>query len=367
METNVSTSRPIAVLIFAHNEAPVIQKTVQRALGALESGDVLFVVADNCSDDTASIAHSAGARLFRRDNASPHGKGAALSWLTQLHGNILKKYWRLVILDADTLITSDFIANLRLNITDDSTVYQCFVHPIGYEHSPISTLISLSELTEQSVFNRLKSFLGWPVRLRGTGMVISPALLCSISKQLQTDVEDIVLSLLISEKNINISQLSSVPVYDPKPIDVSAASRQRARWFRGQWTAFWIYRSAILRNLTLGPKGWSLIADIFLKPRWLSMLLKLSLALFCLPFPVLTAFWAFLFFFDFFLIAAGILSSNQRWFFIKTLIFIPGFVLMWLRSITLSFQRHPWLRVRDSSFSSSHLTLPHSPLLESKK
>jgi cellulose synthase/poly-beta-1,6-N-acetylglucosamine synthase-like glycosyltransferase len=367
METNFSNLRSIAIVIFAHNEAPVIQKTVQFAKSALDQEDALFVIADNCTDDTAAIAHAAGAKVYRRDNISPYGKGAALSWLTRVHGNILKKYWRLVILDADTLISPDFLNDLKNQISNDTNVFQCFVYPIGYEHSPISTLIALSEMIEQSVFNRLKSFLGWPIRLRGTGMVIHPELLCSIASQVQTDVEDIVLTLLITEKNINIAQLSSIYVYDPKPVETSAASRQRARWFRGQWTALWLYRSAILRTLSQGIKGLSLIATIFLKPRWLMMTIKFFLALFCYQVPILAAFWVLLFSLDILLISIGILSSKERMIFIKTLIFIPGFVFMWLRSIRLSFQRLPWLRVRDPSFIPNHGTFTHPGLLESKK
>ncbi|MCE1255102.1 MAG: glycosyltransferase [Anaerolineae bacterium] len=370
METDkTSSSQPVAVVIFAHNEAPVIKKTVQFVINALKPNDALFVVADNCTDETASIAQDAGACVLSRDNVTPFGKGAALSWLVKFHRNTINKFWQIVILDADTIVPPNFVDDIRAKVSDANNVHQCFVYPIGFEVSPISTLIALSEIIEQSVFNNLKSAVHWPVRLRGTGMVIPPSLLCTFSNHIRTDVEDIVLTLLFSENNIKISQLSNIFVYDPKPTETSAASRQRARWFRGQWSAFWLYRNTILHILSQGIKGWSLISTIFLKPRWLMICVKFCLALVFLltNIQVLAVTFGMLYFLDVLLIGLGILISKERVIFLKTLVFIPAFVIMWLCGIRLSFQRLPWLRVRDSSYIPGYAPFTHPGLLDSKK
>jgi cellulose synthase/poly-beta-1,6-N-acetylglucosamine synthase-like glycosyltransferase len=368
MNDEIDNTHPIALVIFAHNESSVIRKTIDCAMKSLAAGDNLFVVADNCTDDTARIALEGGAKIFHRDHGPAYGKGAAMVWFVRSYWAVLRNYSRLVILDADSLISTDFIHELRKQITKSDTVLQCFVHPIGFENSPISTLIALSEVVEQSVLNPIKNFLGWSVRLRGTGMVINPQLLFSVCNEIQTDVEDIALTLLFAERNIRIAQVSSIEVDDPKPTESAAASRQRARWFRGQWAALWFYRVSIIKILAQGLKGWSLISSLFLKPRWLMMVITLTMATIWYRWPILAAFWGGLFTFDLLMIVIGAAQSNERATFLKALIYFPGFIFMWLKSILLSFQHLPWLRVRETTtYSPDSSRLCPNGLLELRK
>jgi cellulose synthase/poly-beta-1,6-N-acetylglucosamine synthase-like glycosyltransferase len=336
----------IALVIFAHDEASVIEKSVHSALKSLCGNDALFVIADTCKDDTALRAHKAGARVFSRDNGSPNGKGAALAWFVRGQWSLVRQFRMLVILDADTLIPSDFVMNFKARLKPGDLAVQCFVRPIEYEKSPISKLIALSEIVEQSVFDRIRSFFGWSVRLRGTGMGISPIVLLAVSSQVQTEVEDIALSLLIAEKKIRVKQLDSVRVYDPKPAEAAAASRQRARWYRGQWAALWLYRPVVLRIAAQGPAGWSLLGSLFLKPRWLMMAVKLGLACVFFRDTLWSAFFGSLVLIDLLLILTGILRLKDKWMFVKAILHLPGFVFMWLKSILLAFRGHSWLRVR---------------------
>src|SRR5450432_3140420 len=68
-----------AVLLPAHNVGAQIEEPV-RALGSqLRVGDRLIVIADNCSDDTAALARSAGAtEVIERDDSERRGKGFAI-------------------------------------------------------------------------------------------------------------------------------------------------------------------------------------------------------------------------------------------------------------------------------------------------
>lgn len=349
----------VALLIFAHDESFVIEKTVTAACKALETGDAIFVVADHCTDDTASCAEKAGAQVFIRDHGSAQGKGAALVWFIKYQWHVLYEFNRVVILDADSFIESDFIKNIKGHLDETEQVMQCFVSPIEYEHSPISTLIAFSEMVEQSVFERIKSKLGWPIRLRGTGMVVSPKDLLSVSNQVETEVEDIALTLLFAEKNFKIKPLADVLVYDPKPVAALAASRQRARWFRGQWAALWHYRNATFKIISQGLGGWSLISSLFFKPRWLMMALKITLAVASIRMPGLTASFLFLLSIDLILYMVGFFQLKEKMPFLKAFIYFPGFVLMWLASIFLSFQRLPWLRVRESKIAPGSIGMRH--------
>src|SRR5262249_19708539 len=65
-------------LIPAHNEEAGIGKTLASLLPQLRTGDVLLVVADNCSDGTAAAARTAGATVIERHDTERRGKGFAL-------------------------------------------------------------------------------------------------------------------------------------------------------------------------------------------------------------------------------------------------------------------------------------------------
>src|SRR6185437_15828092 len=73
--SDLVTSRPghrprVAVLIPAHNESTCIVPTLDDVRQQLSPGDRLLVVADNCTDDTASVAAQAGAHVVCRNDTS---------------------------------------------------------------------------------------------------------------------------------------------------------------------------------------------------------------------------------------------------------------------------------------------------------
>src|ERR1700754_2372571 len=75
-----ATSRPdIAVLVPAHNEAAGIAATLASIQRQLRPGDRRLVVANNCGDDTATIAGQAGADVIERSSSSERGKAYALA------------------------------------------------------------------------------------------------------------------------------------------------------------------------------------------------------------------------------------------------------------------------------------------------
>ena len=72
--------RRIGVLVPAHNESAGLLDTLEDIKAQLRSGDRILVVADNCTDDTAAIARTAGAEVTERHDPAKIGKGYALDW-----------------------------------------------------------------------------------------------------------------------------------------------------------------------------------------------------------------------------------------------------------------------------------------------
>ena len=252
----------------------------------------------------------------------------------------------LVVLDADDRVSPDFIRIVKDHYNPD-TVFQCLVKPVDYQHSNLGTLIALSEKHEQLTIDSIRSCFGWPVRLRGTGMVIPPALLRQVAFDVDTGVEDLALSLLMAAAGIPIRRNNLAIVFDPKPSGSLPASRQRARWFRGQWIAFWRYRRQVGKLFLQGKKGWALLDALFMKPRWLVDAICLLAGLLLLK----TAWWLAAFFLlrvlvDFLALLWTIFRSSERWRYLGAILHLPGFIWMWLRGIALSFRQNAWLRVQ---------------------
>lgn len=74
-----------AVLICARNEQRVIGDLIASLRGQTYSQGLLsiFVLADNCTDDTAMVARVAGANVYERFNQVQVGKGYALQELLE--------------------------------------------------------------------------------------------------------------------------------------------------------------------------------------------------------------------------------------------------------------------------------------------
>lgn len=351
-ELNPETLRPqafrrAAVLILANNEAQVIAEAVASVTAALQSGDAIFVIADNCTDETAARARQAGARVLERETGTPSSKGAALTWFVRQAQNQLGQYDFLTILDADNRIPPDFISKAKACF-QTSAVLQCLVQPVDYQRSALSSLIALSDLHEQLTMDAIRSRLGWQVRLRGTGMLIPPAWLQDVAGEIDTEVEDFALTLLFATHRVRIIRDNRLWVYDAKPNEAMLASRQRARWYRGQWAAFRRYGKEIGLLLLRGPAGWALLDSLFLKPRWLvdlaCLVLGIALMFFCWPLGVLFLLRPTL---DLVFLAYTLLTIPERGLFARALLHLPGFIIMWLKGMLLAAHGTNWLRGRD--------------------
>ncbi len=72
----------LAIIIPAHDEAAGIARTVDNllAIARADGAADVYVIADNCSDDTAVIARAHGAQVLERNDLSRRGKGYALDY-----------------------------------------------------------------------------------------------------------------------------------------------------------------------------------------------------------------------------------------------------------------------------------------------
>ena len=102
-----------AVLISARNEEKVIGNLVDSIKKQDYPSELIdvFVVADNCTDNTYSVAKNAGAIAYERFNTELKGKSYALDYLlgkiNEEYGD--KGYEAYFIFDADNLLDKNYI------------------------------------------------------------------------------------------------------------------------------------------------------------------------------------------------------------------------------------------------------------------
>lgn len=257
----------LVVLILAKDEAKVLPETLGRVLEQMGRADQVHVVADGCRDDTAGVARRSGARVFERPARGLQGKGAALAWwLRQTHAGAPADQV-VIVLDADSLLLPGCIDRLRAAMDDGRAAAQAQIVPSLTSESPIAVLAALSEIADQLVGDTWRAWLGWPVRLRGTGMAVRRSVLEWLAPRLTTTIEDAELTLLMAAGGLPTTWVRHAQVLDPKPDSARYAAQQRARWLKGQLQLVAAQPEALARTLALGLPGWSLVASVLLKPK----------------------------------------------------------------------------------------------------
>lgn len=222
-----------AIFIPAHNEQNVIQDSVKSILTAHypQNNFIVYVVADNCTDDTVQCARNAGAKVLERYNPLRRGKQFALEWAFKQID--LDNFDAVVILDADNHINPEFFSVLDHHLQAGHKVLQAYEETMN----PNDSWVSMNNAYMYWYMFRLQMIrmkLGMSSWLAGTGMCISIEILKKIGWRVTTIVDDVEFTcqLLLSGEKVILAD--GAVLYDQKPIRLMDSMMQRLRWIRGQ-------------------------------------------------------------------------------------------------------------------------------------
>ena len=333
------------ILIAAHDEAGTIGPTITELKKQLDEwpGSSLWVVADRCTDFTADEAAKAGAEVIRRAKGRM-GKGAVIAWWMEHYREIWQAKDAIVILDADSRLASGSLSKLYQAMAGGAAAAQMFVAPDAGTTS--GRLAGWSEVLMQRIDDEARRRCGWSVPLRGTGMAFRCELLAELAPGLHTYAEDLELDVILASRNAQVEFVPEAMIFDPKPQQVSGASRQRARWLQGQVQVLRDYSQEFAKALITGGLGaWFLVWLLFLRPKILFIGLRFLLLLvgvFYWPLMWLALLGLAL---DaaYYLAGAALVDNPQRY--LLDLISVPRYAVMWLYSFcTALIRRRVWLR-----------------------
>ncbi len=344
------------ILIVAHNEERIIAQTLESLL--MYTVDFpsaeLILLADNCADETAGISAKMGVKTYLRTDGEL-GKGKALSWFVNSASKDLLQYDLVAILDADTLIAADFCERVSAAFIDKNVqAVQSSVQPIYSDNFTTSVLAAYSEILSQKIDDDVRSRLGWTVPLRGTGMVFRREMFSRICIGLETQVDDIELSIRLARIGITVSFAPEAIVYDPKSSNMLDLARQRGRWLKGQRQIFSLMMDDLMKLITSGFSGWSLMQALLFKPKTLLLIIKLFLILALSYFTIGPLFYILeisLFvsiLIDLLYYFMGLKYVSQPKVYLLALLKTPLYFVLWFTSWFFSIvPGKKWLRARD--------------------
>lgn len=235
--TEKSLSR-FAVLIAARNEAAVIGQLIDsiKAQDYPSSLVDIFVVADNCTDNTAQIAALHGATVYQRRNQTQIGKGYALNFLltkiAQEHPKVA--YDGFFVFDADNLLDPGYIREMNKVFSNGCPVVTGYRNAKNFGDNWITAGYGLYFLRESEYLNRPRDYLGTSCAVSGTGFLFSAELLEKLGGwNYFALTEDLEFSLDLICRGEKIAYCGQAVLYDEQPTGFKQSVVQRARWMKG--------------------------------------------------------------------------------------------------------------------------------------
>ena len=129
-EVKIKTPRKtFALVVAAHNEHAVIGQLVENLKQLNYPKDMydIYVIADNCTDNTAEIAEKAGALVHVRTHPTKKSKGYALQWMFDRLFKMDKQYDAVCVFDADNLVHPQFLMEMNNRLCKGDKVIQGYM------------------------------------------------------------------------------------------------------------------------------------------------------------------------------------------------------------------------------------------------
>nr|WP_242954492.1 glycosyltransferase family 2 protein [Clostridium oryzae] len=227
--------KKFAMLVAAHNEEAVINGVVD-SLHKIDYPKELYdiyVIADNCTDNTANVARNSGAIVYERTNKDKRGKGFALDWMFSNIFKMDKKYDAVVILDADNLVAKNFLSEMNNKLCEGYEVVQGYLDSKNPTDTWITGNYSISFWTNNRMYQNARKNLHLSSQLGGTGFAVSTEVLKELGWGATCLVEDLEFSCKLVLNGKRVGYAHEAVVYDEKPLTLAQSWYQRKRWMQG--------------------------------------------------------------------------------------------------------------------------------------
>lgn len=302
-----------AILIAGRNEEKVIGHLIESI--KLQDYDLsklkVFVVADNCTDNTAKVAKEAGGEelfvhVFERHNLEKIGKGFALDFMFKNIRETFPDYIpdAFFVFDADNLLDKNYVKEMNKAFDSGAEVLTSYRNSKNFNANWIAASTAMCFLRECRFMHSPRSILNTSTFVSGTGFLVSSKVLnFEDGWKYKTMTEDIEFSAGTIAKGKKVMYCDDAIFYDEQPTTFKASWNQRMRWQKGFYQCFLGYFGSLFM---------SMFACNFFS--------KYEMMLMIFPFTPITFFWGFFYFM--YQLAANIVTSVSIGFASSLLVFL---------------------------------------------
>ena len=222
------------IIIPAHNEELLIGDLVQSVFDSNYPNENIevMVIADNCDDSTAEIARSKGATSYERFDTEKRGKPYALDWLiSQID---LDKFDSFVIIDADTVIDSEFLHKMAAKLHDGEEVIQGYFGVMNPDENWLTRLSILPGVLKFRLHYPGKILTGLSCPLAGNGMCFSSDIFKRYGWKAYSIAENWEYYIQLTLNGHLVTSEPEAVIYSQVAKSFKTGKDQRVRWLRGR-------------------------------------------------------------------------------------------------------------------------------------
>lgn len=280
-----------AVLICGRNESAVIGDLLDSINNQTYDSSLIttFVMADNCTDNTAEVAKKYGAVVYERFNTELVGKGYALSdMLKHIKEDYPEGFDGYFVFDADNILSENYIEEMNKTFSQGHDVITSYRNSKNYGDNWISAGYALWFLRESRYLNNARYILHTSCAVSGTGFMFSRKIAEEVGEwPFHMLTEDIEFSVNQISQGRKIAFCKDAELYDEQPVKFSQSWRQRLRWSKGYLQVYGGYGTKLLKGIC---KGWFSCYDMFMTimPAFILSLIALVLNIVMLIYNIST-------------------------------------------------------------------------------
>lgn len=222
-------------IIPAHNEAAVVGNLIESLKKQNYPKDLydIYVIADNCTDNTAEIARKAGAIVYERFDETKKTKGFALNWFLAQKIEEDAPYDALCVFDADNIADENFLKAMNKKLCQGETVVQGYRDIKNPSDNWITAGYAIFYWTMNRFYHLARYNIGLSPLLNGTGFMVKFDVIKPTGWDTNTLTEDIEFSLKNIIEGRKLGWATDAIVYDEQPTSFKQSWSQRSRWTVG--------------------------------------------------------------------------------------------------------------------------------------
>lgn len=238
-------------ILPAHNEENVIGNLIE----SLKKQDYpanlidIYVIADNCTDNTVKIAKEAGAIVLERkeDDPKKRTKGAALQWFLKQKIEENADYDAFCVFDADNIVDKGFFTAMNKKLCQGEEVVQGYRDIKNPTDSWVSAGYAIFYWTMHRFYHLARYNLGLSALLNGTGFMVKFDIIKPTGWNTDTLTEDIEFSLKRIIQGKRVGWATDAIVYDEQPTSFKQSWSQRSRWTVGHMQCLKTYTGQLYK------------------------------------------------------------------------------------------------------------------------